>query len=1113
MVIGYFVCRILIVQPNRILQLLQFGRNMDYSKNRLRIIDWLKSQLIGPAVAGNLSDIPPLKRYPVGVLFPTIESGEGLDPADEANFEMDGYATKVAEDSDEEGAVAGVARKRYIPPSSVGFSFFVSSAQWKIQIWSSAAIYSQKKEEARNEQGQFERPEYVRRVIGGDDEAFFLTSGTRDKAVFAVKINDKLTYRAGIMVQERAFLSGKIITVSLFNTAQMANSTDPKTWTKDSTEKSLFEVQLKCIIEQGEVGNYPSVDYSLLDEEMQELELQYKHKKIYAIGHGSATDWKLENGQVTEILSDFMPVIEVPQVTADVATGHSKGGSPVLKMSYLVSLQQDKKAVCHELQRFVAEYDEWISERLIEVNALNENEQRAGFRITACMTAARDRMNMGINLLLHDQYAAKAFVYANQAMLDQMHQHSVTKGKTVSLAEYQWRPFQLAFLLTTIKSAIDTEDDFRDVVDLIWFPTGGGKTEAYLGLIAFVIAWRRLKFPQSYGGTTSLMRYTLRLLTTQQFIRATKMICALELIRQKNSDLGTEMMSIGLWVGGETSPNSFIKAIELLDKAAQGQRSTISKLVIEQCPWCGDSFKAPRNYIAKIDSFKFFCVNLHCDFGGHNNGELPCNVIDEALFKQPPTLLIATIDKFARMAWEDRVSSFFGQNKNRPPELIVQDELHLIAGALGSVAGIYEAALETVLVQHGVHPKYIASTATIRMAEDQIKKLYAKKVAIFPPAGISAEDSFFAKTVPTSIRSGRMYIGYFAPMLNRQNNMVPLAASLLAAPESVFQEGEIDRDLLLEAWWSQVIYHGSLKGVGSSHNAFNIGVKERFARLLSEQQEQNRANVSNPQGMQKFKESGSMTRLLQGITLAQLTSNSSAEENAQTFARLELTRQHEGYIDAVLATNMVSVGLDVSRLALMVINGQPLTTAEYIQASSRVGRSSVPGLVFANYYRDQARSLSHYENFRPYHESFYRFVEPTSVTPYTFQARRRALHAGLVISLRHSLYKLRDNSSALSFDPSDPVTHKVILDFTKRCMQSDPDKGEEIKNHIQQLVEQWQELAANCMAECRQLSYQCRDNDRSASRLLYNHGDNIQGLWPTLHSMRNVESTGLLKPL
>jgi ATP-dependent helicase YprA (DUF1998 family) len=522
-----------------------------------------------------------------------------------------------------------------------------------------------------------------------------------------------------------------------------------------------------------------------------------------------------------------------------------------------------------------------------------------------------------------------------------------------------------------MESAIREDDDYRDIVDLIWFPTGGGKTEAYLGLIAFLIVWRRLTNPASGGGTTVLMRYTLRLLTAQQFARATRMICALELIRRNSPKLKNGApITIGMWVGSATSPNRFEDAMKYVVQASNGNVGVLRSLVLENCPWCGTPFTASEGYSASETEFHFSCTNAACDFGRQDQGILPCNVVDEALYDEPPTLLIATIDKFARLAWDERANAFFCVDGNRAPELVIQDELHLIAGALGSVAGLYEAALDTVLTARGIRPKFIASTATIRMAEQQVKRLYGRSLAVFPPPGLSCDDSFFARTVPLDKRPGRMYVGYLAPMLDRQHCMAPLAAALLAAPEVIFEVGQEDRAELLDAWWTQVVYHGSLKGVGNSHNAFNIDVRDVVRRLNEERKQEAKEPI---------------TRL--AARIAQLTSISSAEENANTFSRLEKLRDSPECLDTVLATNMVSVGLDVARLALMIVNGQPLTTAEYIQASSRVGRSEVPGLVFANYYRDQARSLSHYESFRPYHEAFYRFVEPTSVTPYTYQAR------------------------------------------------------------------------------------------------------------------------------
>ena len=360
-----------------------------------------------------------------------------------------------------------------------------------------------------------------------------------------------------------------------------------------------------------------------------------------------------------------------------------------------------------------------------------------------------------------------------------------------------------------MESAIREDDDYRDVLDLIWFPTGGGKTEAYLGLIAFLIVWRRLRYPDSGGGTAAFMRYTLRLLTRQQFERASRMVCALELIRRQDpARLGEEPIDIGIWVGGVISPNAFQQARELVGEIRAGRHEARYKLLLERCPWCGTPFDITRGYQADEDDFSFRCIHQECEFGA-NEPPLPCNVVDEALYRRPPSLLIGTIDKFARVAWDERTGALFGVGTgSRPPELVIQDELHLITGPLGSVAGLYEAGLDTLLVRRGVRPKYVASTATIRMAAEQVRRLYARDLAVFPPPGLSHDDSYFART--DRERPGRLYVGYLAPMLDQQHCLAPLAAALLAGPEAVF-DADADRDELLDAWWTQVIYHGSLK--------------------------------------------------------------------------------------------------------------------------------------------------------------------------------------------------------------------------------------------------------------------------------------------------------------
>ena len=752
-------------------------------------------------------------------------------------------------------------------------------------------------------------------------------------------------------------------------------------------------------------------------------------------------------------------------------------------------------------------------------------------------------MRAGVKLLRCDTDAALAFRLANRAMLDQMRQRDRARGRSRDAREYRWRPFQLAFLLAVIASTIDERDRARDVLDLIWFPTGGGKTEAYLGLFAFLVVWRRLRYGEAGGGGTAvLMRYTLRLLTRQQFERAARIVCALELLRRRGvAQLGDEPVSVGLWVGAAASPNSFQEAARQVagmtpegggpgtemaavaehladNDVGQVPNSAPSQLtrggdggsghhlVLQSCPWCGQRLTAPHSYRAGPTEFQFLCRNDACAFG--DGRPLPCNVVDEALYEQPPTLLVGTIDKFARLAWEERAAAFFGRGVRRPPELVIQDELHLIAGPLGSVAGVYEAAVETVLEQRGVRPKYVASTATIRMAREQVRRLYGREMAVFPPPGLSADDSWFARTDRS--RPGRLYVGYLAPGLDQQHCLAPLAAALLAAPPALFED-QRDRDDLLDAWWTQVIYHGSLRGVGASHNAFVTDVRTFLRRLDAERREAAR-NDGEPGASHSLASGGDAVdtdgRRSQPA-IAQLTSQSTAQENARTFDRLEAPRGAADCLDAVLATNMISVGVDVDRLAAMVINGQPLTTAEYIQASSRIGRAGVPGLVFANYYRHQARSLSHYENFRPYHESFYRFVEPTSVTPFTYQVRKRALHAALVIALRHGCDGLTANSAAGRFDENDARVRAVVEALKGRCGRADSDAAEATAEHLRQLVDEWQEAAARCQREKRGLQYDCRG--READRLLGEFDGARPGLWKTLHSMRNIEDTAVLR--
>ncbi len=1069
---------------------------MAFSAERQKLYQWLRRCLIGPESphgAEILNGIKPLDRYQSAILFPIITGESGLEGVDNEDDGDEG-AESLTDDATAQPSAGGTSqpKRRLVPPSSVGLSFFVSGADIRLQLIPRAVRYEPVEQ---REEGRFVSEQWQRLILGKNDcEARDLRSPSRRRtgswreAVFEG--------RAELFALWRPLQDGWLVTVSLSNTQNEPETDDRAKQSMERNRLALLEVELECVVDAGEVGPYPGVQYGLLSDEEQELEVQYRHHRIYAIGHGAAVDWRLRDDRVVEIRTEFLPKTEVPRVSADTAETDDN----ILRVEWLAGIATDPKSHCDALIRFVSAYDTWIETAAQRIDGLADLELAAAQRIRVRMEEAVTRMRSGIDRLRHDPIAARAFALANQAMAMQMRQADKASGKPGRAP--RWRPFQLAFLLLTIESAIDEDGEHRDTLDLIWFPTGGGKTEAYLGLMACVICWRRLRYPASSGGTTILMRYTLRLLTKDQFRRAARLICALELMRRGLPELGGEPITLGLWVGAASSPNSFDDAQGALDKACEDDARPPSLLVLDTCPWCGEAFRVPRNFDAGAKHFRFRCTSADCGFGKTPDDALPCNVVDTALYEAPPTLLLATVDKFARLAWEERAAAFLGAGGNRPPELIIQDELHLIASALGSVAGLYEAGLETVLTMRGVRPKYVASTATIRMAQDQVQRLYGREAAIFPPPGFDCDDAYFARTVPTSEQPGRLYVGYLAPARNRHRSMAPLAAALLAAPEVLFADATVNRDALLDAWWTLMIYHSSLKGVGTSRNALQ-DIEQFMARQQREvlEQRQSDAQADWPRREQLAERIG------------QLTSHMSADDNARGFDRLRLPRHDPDALDLVLATNMISVGLDVARLATMIVNGQPLTTAEYIQASSRVGRGDVPGIVVANYYRDQARSLSHYESFRAYHESFYRFVEPTSVTPYTYQARLRALHAALVIAVRHCDLGLAANERAGDFDPTRPAVAQVIEELKRRCRRADPQRGDATVAHIDRLAAQWADAVLRCRTQRERLIYSGSDSDRRDQRLLYSHEARVKGLWATLNNMRNVENTALVKIL
>ncbi len=1070
---------------------------MNLNEQRGRFVALTKKQLMGMQLKDDLLvGQKPLDRFFTGLLFPIIE-GDGLaDEVSEQDLQL------ASDDKEEVQAIKKV--KRYIPPSSAGYSFYITGNNIKLRVYFDAAQY---RIDQRDSWGNVKAWRKNHLTEDGE-EVEFSPEGLTQYKVFSGK--------ARIDALWRMYADGYIVTVSISNDIKINAQKNGKDFNLDKNENTLFEVELKCIIESGSVGVYPSRNRDLLNDEEKEIELRYKDLHTYAIGHGTAANWSTNKQGKMEIWTDFIPVVEVPQVTADTGGEDKALGFDFLKECIV------NKDVLEELNIFILKYDNWICLQEIDAQREEEEDKAIASKIIQNLNRAKERMFQGLELLKHDKDIRIAFSVANEAMLKQWISTDNNKKTIKNVSSYRWRPFQLAFILMTLESVTNEDSDFRDTLDLIWFPTGGGKTEAYLGLMAFLFIYRRLKYPASSGGTVTIMRYTLRLLTMQQFLRASKVIFALELIRQKNvQKFGEEPFTIGLWVGGQSSPNTFNQTIKFIEE------EKYSKLVLNSCPWCATQFQKD-NYRVSNESFHFTCINRECDFGKEVDNVLPCNVVDYSLYKQPPSLLISTVDKFAMLAWKGQSGSFFGKNGNRPPELIIQDELHLISSALGSIVGLYEAGIDSALISRGMRVKYVASTATIKNATKQVATLFAREMSIFPPPGLRYNDSYFAKTVPLDQKPGRLYIGYLAPMLDRQHCLEPLAGVLLSNPVKLFS----DEPEFLDRWWTQIVYHGSLKGVGNSRTLYQSGVKKYLDKFtmdnLKEEIEDAYPNFLESERFEQLSDFQKITdpeiksivdkylpvREIKKLEI--LTSNQTAEKNAEIFTALGINKDNQGAVDVALATNMISVGLDVSRLALMIINGQPLTTAEYIQASSRVGRGETPGIVFVNYYKTQARSLSHYENFRSYHESFYRYVEASSLTPFTYQARSRALHAALVIAIRHADIGFLDNNSAGLFDQEESSIKRVIKILkirSKHAIGTNNEQVSKTSDHIDKLTAQWQKLIDYERDELGGRSPKIKfesDLDKNNITLLCRYGED-SGMWQTLQSMRNVESSSMLK--
>ena len=1030
------------------------------------------------------------------------------------------------------------------------------------------------------------------------------------------------------------------------------------------------------------------------------LEFVYRKRNIKARGHMCSAIWDevdymeeigadilwqdglffmdenkdLKDFKCPSLRTDFVPLHPMPLPSFDIWDNDLINEERYEKYDNLLKAKNlseiwDDEDIERELRPLINEYSEWIKNQKLEQKKLDVDFDKITSEIIENQDKTLERMEKGLQILKDNKNARLSFCFANKAILTQ---HSWKKGNE----DFKWRGFQIAFFLMNIESLIEKDSDYRDVLDLLWISTGGGKTESYLAIMAFIISYRRLT-NENYAGTSIISRYTLRLLTVQQFSRTLSLITAAEYLRvmesngkigwrPKKCDIGRDWLfgslrfSLGMWVGSSVTPNRLLysdlndknSALTMLMKSPKKQSSNPAQVV--KCPVCGNWLSVQENGIPigeplfivvkteepietfcerlklidfvveaepfvegheknyftvklifneivdnkKLDEledsfnkteiaslsiynpgyfginetegqrilrysdFNIFCTNPECELNsdvfwkeGHPYNEntkldnyyekivetpfkytsripIPACTVDYQIYTQCPTVIIGTADKIARIAYEGNVATIFGnislynkyygyfKNENYipsqalrryrsfetavkkflPPDLIIQDELHLIDGPLGSLFGVYEMILNSIIKENGGNPKYIASSATIKNAEMQSKLLFAKKAHQFPPYGLNAEDNFFVKESPLKEawdenNSGRVYMGIYSPGRGPMTPQIRLWASMLNTSLNNIGEDYI------KYYWTIVGYYNAIRELGGGIALFREDISERFKEISNQQLDtENLLELSSRLDSTKVP-----------IELSKI----------ETDGKFDDIKKHPK-INAIFTTSMFGTGVDISHLSLMILNGQPKTTSSYIQASGRIGREH-GGLVVNFLKAGRPRDLSHYEMFPAYHYKFQTSVEPVSVSPFSKGALDKAIGATLVSYLRNSVNTNFDwdKEPILEFDNDAINDFKILKNNLRKRLEFiyDDEDMDDKENEINQILNDFKE-GFNKFCECSKEDieyyytntsmYEQHRKNVVLGDPFYEHSEEYKAIFNNApNSLREVEETTL----
>jgi hypothetical protein len=1010
---------------------------------RNELLDFLREDLLGPSKADEVLSDPPSSVYVVGVLYPG-----GAKPADE----VDDTLGLGADEEGDDGVNAAADIRRIQLPGSLGLTFSVTEDIKSLEVRFSAARYAEFRQD--------EQRVWHRLPLQGV-ETVPLEVGSR---------RYDIAEKVSLDVITRHLDGALVVSVFLTNREQ-----EPESGRNDTLCLYQPELQISAGGAAAFLDRRREADIATLSDEERSTRLLYLAMPEFARGHNCAADWDAEEGkQATTVRSVIMPSWEV---------------HPILPKD------SDAEEAIAEIEPLLAEYEAWIREQREQLlpRVQEPLKDTARNHLRACEYALR-RMREGLSCL-RDTEVGDAFRFACRVMLLQRGHSlwSLARRRGDSEAELKlegrWRPFQLAFLLMNLPVTVNPEHEDRDLVDLLWFPTGGGKTEAYLGVAAFTLGLRRLRKDGGDGaGVTVIMRYTLRLLTLQQFQRATALICACEVVRREAPERwGDEPFRIGLWVGTKATPKNINGAERALADYRRGRiPSTANPVQFTSCPWCGEALTWQHYSINKrANRMLVTCPRPVCEFHANRSNVdsgLPVVLTDEEIYATRPTLLIGTVDKFAQLPWVDDTLRLFGRGRNptAPPALILVDELHLISGPLGTITGLYETVIDVLSTSKaGIRPRYVASTATIRHADEQCRGLFTRRVAQFPPPGLDARDSWFARE--RHDLSGRMYVGINPVGKSGKTALLRVYAALLHRTWTLRNKGSS-----VDPWWTLVGYFNAIRELAGAIPLCEDDVNERLRALA------------------KAENYGKERRIIYSDRIQELTSRLASTEVPEALMALERTIDGKtAPMDIVLASKMISVGVDIDRLGTMVVAGQPKDTSEYIQATSRVGRRH-PGLVCTLYRWTRPRDISHYEHFRGYHQSLYQHVEATSVTPFAPQARSRGLHALLIALIRHLDGGLPAGGDAARISNVSDDLIQQVLEILRRRAHYVGEDGQEVVEEAEARLDEWRQIA-RVQRDLRYGSMGGPANGRKSSPSLMEPAPGKDEAWPTLTSLREVE--------